>query len=93
MRTPYLLFPTLRSPHLSHFINNAEHGAPRCCEVFVNDRANCNKQEWCLSLLTGTTLLIRLAWPDGTQGVERKEEDKERERQREDEGDGIGRLD
>lgn len=77
MRTPFLLFPTLQSatPHLSHFINNAEHGAPRCCEVFVNGRANCNKQEWCLSLLTGTTLLIRLAWPDGTQGEEGKEEE------------------
>lgn len=43
-----------------------------------------------MSLLTGTTLLIRLAWPDGTRGEERKEEgDKERE----DEGDDRGRSD
>lgn len=53
-------------PLLLHFINNSERGTPQCCEVFVNGCANCNKQEWCLSPLTGTTLLIRLAWPDGT---------------------------
>lgn len=71
--------PSPLSPSLPHFINNAERGAPRCCEVFVNGRANCNKQEWCLSPLTGTTLLIRLAWPDGTLGGEKKKEgDKER---------------
>lgn len=42
-----------------------------------------------MSLLTGTTLLIRLAWPDGTQGEEEEEKDKERE---DEEGD-IGRSD
>lgn len=55
-------------------INNSERGTPQCCEVFVNGRANCNKQEWCLSPLTGTTLLIRLAQPDGTLGKKREKE-------------------
>lgn len=77
-KTRQELHPALPSPSLlptvSHFINNAERGAPRCCEVFVNGRANCNKQEWCLSPLTGTTLLIRLALPDGTLGEEGKKE-------------------
>ena len=42
-----------------------------------------------MSLLTGTTLLIRLAWPDGTQGEEEEEKDKGKE---DEEGD-IGRSD
>lgn len=36
-----------------------------------------------MSPLTGTTLLIRLAWPDGTLGEERKKEgDRERMKER-----------
>lgn len=69
---PFLSF-SLVSP-LPHLINNAECGAPRCCEVFVNGHANCNKQKWCLSPPTGTTLLIRLARLDGILGEEKKYE-------------------
>lgn len=83
--TPCPPFP-LSSPPLPPFINNAEHGAPRCCEVFVNGRANCNKQEWCLSPLTGTTLLIRLPWPDGTLGGKTKKDEERGLREEEEKG-------
>lgn len=61
------LLITTAPPTLTQFINNAECSAPRCCEVFVNGHANCNKQQRCLSHPAGTTLLIRMTWIDGTK--------------------------
>lgn len=80
------LLITTAQPTLTQFINNAECGAPRCCEVFVNGRANCNKQQQCLSHPAGTTLLIRTTWIDGTQereggGGQRQARPKETESQ------------